>query len=184
MVGLAAACGSTDTTTGTTNGHVADAAANGGSTNGAGGSSAMGGSTTGTGGTADCPPECFVNNRCVVSCTDTPRDFGCCPCPAGMINFRSCGAPSGGAGGSANGAGGSATGAGGATSGTGSCDAQRVRCRSLPPTCPSGQAPSVDGICWGPCVAIETCTCAAAADCPDPDHYTCHMSAGMCGPYI
>lgn len=202
LVGLANACGGTDTTTGTTNGAQTDGgstggaanasgaatgtgatASNGGTINGSGStSSGTGGRSPGAGGTAqggrgnagspECPPECLVNNRCVEACGQPPQDFGCCPCPTGMINVFSCGA-------------GGASGGTGGTSGSGtSCDPRKALCRSLPPTCATGEVPSIDGSCWGPCVPIATCTCTSAADCPDPNQYTCHLSRGVCDYYV
>ena len=212
LLGLANACGGTDTTTGTTSGAQTDGGSTGGAASGSGATTSSGGAINGsgstssgaggrtgsgtggrassTGGTAQggrgntgtsggpgnggssaCPPECFVNNMCVEICGQPPTDFGCCPCPAGMINVYSCGA-------------GGASGSGGASSGGTTCDPRRALCRSLPPTCPTGQVPSIDGMCWGPCVPIATCTCTAAADCPDPNQYTCHMSRGVCDYYV
>jgi hypothetical protein len=50
-----------------------------------------------------------------------------------------------------------------------SCNAQRVTCESLPPTCAAGEVPSVtEGRCWGPCVVATECPdvtdCAACGD--------------------
>lgn len=198
-MGLASACGGTDTTTGTTTGAQKDGGSTGGAASGSGAATSTGGAINGSGSTSSgaggrgpgaggapqggrggagtsgspgngggsaCPPECFVNNECVEVCGDTPRDFGCCPCPSGMINVFSCGSVD----------------AGGASSG--SCDPRRALCRSLPPNCPTGQVPSINGSCWGDCVPIATCTCTAAADCPDPNQYTCHMSRGVCDYYV
>src|SRR5690606_25334096 len=49
------------------------------------------------------------------------------------------------------------------------CDRRRVTCKAEPPTCPSGQVPSVtEQGCWGPCVTVTECTdvtdCAACGD--------------------
>lgn len=179
LLGLASACGGTDTTTGTTSGAQKDGGETGGATNGSGGTAGSGaqgghsnGGSPGAGGTTDCPPECFVNNRCVNTCGEAPRDFGCCPCPPGMINVFSCSATDAG------------NGSGGAGDGGTSCDPRKALCRSLPPTCAAGQVPSIDGSCWGPCVPIATCTCTSAADCPDANQYTCHLSRGVCDYYV
>src|SRR5688572_27817900 len=59
---------------------------------GYGGNAGNGGSSQDGSG---CPPECFVNNECVVACGDVPQDFGCCSCPANMIDARSCPADAG-----------------------------------------------------------------------------------------
>jgi hypothetical protein len=47
-----------------------------------------------------------------------------------------------------------------------SCDTRTVACRRLPPMCRDGEAPSVIGTCYGPCVPISACTCATSDDCP------------------
>jgi hypothetical protein len=45
-----------------------------------------------------------------------------------------------------------------------SCRADRVTCKSLQPTCPEGQIPSVtENACWGPCVMVTEC--ADVGDC-------------------
>jgi hypothetical protein len=72
----------------------------------------------------------------------------------------------------------------GACTTTVSCDPRAILCKVAAPTCPTGQVPSVKGICYGPCVPVEMCECGSAAACPDPGQYTCHMSAGHCGPYV
>jgi hypothetical protein len=64
------------------------------------------------------------------------------------------------------------------------CDTRDVGCEIATPECPEGQVPSQAGICYGPCVAIEECACRGPDDCPDRDRYTCHLSAGHCGPYV
>jgi hypothetical protein len=63
-----------------------------------------------------------------------------------------------------------------------SCDTSKVLCKIATPICPTGQVVSVNGSCYGPCVPVETCACAAPADCPDPGTTTCHMSTMRCGP--
>jgi hypothetical protein len=64
------------------------------------------------------------------------------------------------------------------------CDPRKILCRAAPPACPDGQVPSVSGSCYGPCIPVESCTCNAPEACPNSDKYTCHMSAGHCGPYV
>ena len=118
-------------------------------------------SDSGTGG-AQCPPECFVPVQCVAKCGDMPQNNGCCPCSAGTINATSCGTQEQGV----------------------SCDARDVTCGDAAPTCEDGMAASVKGDCWGPCVPIDWCLCSAPEFCPDANMYTCHMSAGRCGPYV
>ncbi|MCC7539985.1 MAG: hypothetical protein IT379_27445 [Deltaproteobacteria bacterium] len=58
-----------------------------------------------------------------------------------------------------------------------SCDRIEVFCRRVEPTCPAGQAPSVLGTCWGPCVPIEQCRCT-----PGEIRDTCPRGAMGCGP--
>jgi hypothetical protein len=159
-----------------TGGAVAGGAANasGGSSPGGGGSASGGAAgAPGTGGTASCPPECFVNNRCVAKCGDAPQDYGCCPCPDGMVNVFSCSTVDAGGNGGAGGG-----------SGKTSCDTTKVLCKIATPMCPSGQVVSVNGVCYGPCVPIEQCSCTKASDCPDSNQYTCHMNTQACGPYV
>jgi hypothetical protein len=158
--------------TGATSSATGGAANAGGAS--AGGAASTTGGSTGAGGAAACPPECFVNNRCVAKCGDTPQDYGCCPCPDGMLNVFSCSATDAGSG---NG------GAGGGP-GQSSCDASRVLCKIATPSCPAMQVPSVVGVCYGPCVPIEQCACTQASDCPDSSQYTCHMNTHTCGPYV
>jgi hypothetical protein len=66
-----------------------------------------------------------------------------------------------------------------------SCDASRVTCDAVPPRCRIGDAPSVVGSCWGPCVRANTCTCAADEECPSIPGYSelCYRS-GLCGPAL
>lgn len=63
------------------------------------------------------------------------------------------------------------------------CDLRRVECRIVQPTCAENQVPSVNGVCFGPCVPIESCACSAADDCPFSDRYTCWQRT-HCGPYV
>jgi hypothetical protein len=64
------------------------------------------------------------------------------------------------------------------------CDVSTVACLIATPGCSEGEVPSVNGLCYGPCVPVENCACNKAEDCPDSDKYTCHLSAGHCGPYV
>lgn len=64
------------------------------------------------------------------------------------------------------------------------CVPKGAFCRALPGPCPDFQVREVDGDCWGACVPIEECVCDEPADCPDENQYTCHNSAGRCGPYL
>lgn len=65
-----------------------------------------------------------------------------------------------------------------------SCDRRALRCRRAEPVCPDGQVASIVGTCYGPCVPLADCPCDEAADCPFPEQFTCHLSAGHCGPYV
>ena len=65
-----------------------------------------------------------------------------------------------------------------------SCDPRKILCKRVAPECPEMQVPSVEGSCYGPCVPVEQCPCSGPTECPDADHYTCHMSAHHCGPYV
>jgi hypothetical protein len=64
------------------------------------------------------------------------------------------------------------------------CDLRKIACNAAEPSCGDGRTASVSGVCYGPCVSIERCVCSGPEQCPDPDHYTCHRSAGHCGPYV
>lgn len=64
-----------------------------------------------------------------------------------------------------------------------SCDLRKVACKIAQPSCPENQVPSVAGACFGPCVPIESCACAAAEECPFSDRYTCWQRT-HCGPYV
>jgi hypothetical protein len=65
-----------------------------------------------------------------------------------------------------------------------SCDRRNLLCKRAEPVCPTGQVVSIEGSCFGPCVNIEQCSCKEAAACPAPETYTCHMSRGVCGPFV
>jgi hypothetical protein len=65
-----------------------------------------------------------------------------------------------------------------------SCDPAKILCKLAVPECPEGQVPSVSGSCYGPCVPVESCACTQESECPNHDSYTCHKSAGHCGPYV
>jgi hypothetical protein len=64
------------------------------------------------------------------------------------------------------------------------CDTRKVLCKRAPPVCAEGQFPAVVESCWGACVRFDRCVCHAAAECPQPEQYTCHMSAAHCGPFV
>jgi hypothetical protein len=63
-----------------------------------------------------------------------------------------------------------------------SCDARDVLCRALPPECGPGQAPSVSGSCWGPCVDVGYCQCETDDECPAD--YPCTRAVGRCDPLV
>lgn len=67
-----------------------------------------------------------------------------------------------------------------------SCDARVVTCDRIPPMCGVGEAPSVMGTCWGPCIPATMCTCSTAEECPAIRGYseTCHTGRGFCGPFL
>jgi len=70
---------------------------------------------------------------------------------------------------------GGAGGAGGAGGVGGvACNPSGALCKSLPPTCPPGQVPSVVDGCWGPCVDILSCA-------TEPDCTGC--KTGFCAAY-
>lgn len=64
------------------------------------------------------------------------------------------------------------------------CVLNNVACLIALPVCEEGQVPTANGTCIGPCVPIEQCACQGPEDCPSPETYTCHLSAGHCGPYV
>ena len=62
-----------------------------------------------------------------------------------------------------------------------SCYAGAVRCSDPAPICPEGEAPSVVNDCYGPCIPIASCRCAAHYQCPNGELYTC-LPDLRCGP--
>jgi len=65
------------------------------------------------------------------------------------------------------------------------CDRSSVTCRRVEPACPDGEVAEIEASCFtGRCISIDGCACTSAAQCPMSDIYTCHMSAGRCGPYL
>ena len=65
-----------------------------------------------------------------------------------------------------------------------SCDPSKILCKRVAPTCATGEVPSVEGSCYGACVKIDQCACAAPTDCPSPIQYTCHLNVSRCGPFV
>jgi hypothetical protein len=103
------------------------------------------------------------------------------PATGGRPNGDAGGRPDGDSGGPPDGAAGADTGAGGG--GLVDCSPANISCRRAPPVGEFGEAPSVEGICYGPCVPIDTCACSAPGECPNPNEYTCWMQE-HCGPYV
>lgn len=65
------------------------------------------------------------------------------------------------------------------------CDRSTITCRQVEPECPEGTVPEVEGTCWTErCIRIDGCACTGPEQCPMPEIYTCHSSAGRCGPYL
>jgi hypothetical protein len=62
------------------------------------------------------------------------------------------------------------------------CDHSKVLCKSLPPTCPAGETPSVNESCWGGCVKATECK--TVSDCKQCDASTqaCVTYVAMIGP--
>jgi hypothetical protein len=104
------------------------------------------------------------------------RDGGAASKDAGMAS-DDAGPPSG------NTCGGIAGLSCGSSKGT-SCDRRPLTCRRAEPLCPEGQVVEIVGNCFGDCVRIDACACSEAAACPQPEKYTCHMSAMHCGPFV
>jgi len=59
------------------------------------------------------------------------------------------------------------------------CDVRLAACDSLPPTCPGGEAATVTGVCYGPCVPATNC---APMRCADGclTGWSCDPSSGNC----
>jgi hypothetical protein len=53
------------------------------------------------------------------------------------------------------------------------CDDAQVKCEALPPTCPTGQVPSVKGTCWGPCVVAVQCKTVTSCEACTAPNTTC-----------
>ncbi len=123
------------------------------------------GAADGTGVCEAIPQACTFEYNPVCGCDDNTYGNACAAHAAG-VSVASKGecAPQGGA--------------------SVSCDPRAVLCRRGTPKCAGGQVPSVVGSCYGDCVPVEQCACSEAAACPLPDEYTCHLSAGHCGPYV
>lgn len=101
--------------------------------------------------------------------------------PGGSAGTPAAGNQSGGN----SGSGGNEAGAGSDVGGAGlvDCDPKKILCKRLAPECGAGEVPSVDGSCYGECVKIARCACDDAAQCPEPNQYTC-WSSSHCGPFV
>jgi hypothetical protein len=86
-------------------------------------------------------------------------------------------------GGSANHAGAESGGGGGTGAGLVDCDPKKILCKIVAPECDGGEVPSVNGSCYGACVKIDRCACSDAAQCPNPNEYTCWAKT-HCGPFV
>jgi len=63
-----------------------------------------------------------------------------------------------------------------------SCTKDMVECSDPQPDCPAGQAASVNGTCWGPCVDVADCRCLYHWMCPNLEMNTCLFPEYRCGP--
>ena len=72
---------------------------------------------------------------------------------------------------------------GGGASGLVDCDPNKIVCKRAAPQCDDGEVPSVEGTCYGECVAVEQCACTRADQCPQPNEYTC-WGQQHCGPFV
>ena len=63
------------------------------------------------------------------------------------------------------------------------CDPSEVLCKRTAPECVFGEVPEVVDGCYGACVKVDRCACSTAAQCPQPDQYTC-WSQTHCGPFV
>jgi hypothetical protein len=64
------------------------------------------------------------------------------------------------------------------------CDPQKILCRVATPECPQGEVPSVKGSCYGDCVKVDRCSCTTAAQCPQPDQFTCLKGPMHCSYFL
>jgi hypothetical protein len=79
--------------------------------------------------------------------------------------------------------GGSSAGSAGGNSALLECDPSKVLCKRTAPQCVFGEVPEVVAGCYGECVKVDRCACSTAAECPQPDQYTC-WSKSHCGPFV
>jgi hypothetical protein len=121
-----------------------------------------------------------------VACDKSGTDAG----PVGSAGALSAGAHVGGSAAGESSAvagsvstGGQSAGSAGASSGLLECDPSKVLCKRTAPQCVFGEVPQVLDGCYGECVKVDSCACATAAQCPQPDQYTC-WSKRHCGPFV
>jgi hypothetical protein len=57
------------------------------------------------------------------------------------------------------------------------CDASKVTCKVAQPACQAGEVPSVNGTCWGPCIAATECS--VVTNCSD-----CDAASEACVRYV
>jgi hypothetical protein len=115
-------------------------------------------------GTCAAPPtECIDQDSPVCGCDDETYSNACIAASMRMSvkHLGECGAPT-----------------------EPDCLLDTVTCRAAPPECEDFHVPTQEGACYGPCVPIEACVCQGPSDCPDENQFTCHLSAGHCGPYV
>jgi len=107
---------------------------------------------------------------------------------AASAGAASAGAASAGAGNTGAGAGNTSAsdpnaGSAGASPGLLECDPNQVSCKRAAPQCVFGEVPRVVDGCYGECVKVDRCACSTAAQCPQPEQYTC-WSKSHCGPFV
>jgi hypothetical protein len=159
------------------------AGASGGSTAGTSGGGA-GGTTTGAGGTIRPCLDVACNGTCKGQSCDTAWtcDTTAQACTADIVDYCGCDGQTFQGSSSCPTRAFASRGACAAT--TISCDQSKILCKIAAPICATGEVPSVNGACYGACVKIDQCACAAPADCPSPNRYTCHMNVMRCGPFV
>ena len=78
---------------------------------------------------------------------------------------------------------GTSAGSAGASAGLLQCDPNQVLCKRTAPQCVFGEVPQVVDSCYGECVRVDRCACSTAAECPQPEQYTC-WARSHCGPFV
>jgi len=90
---------------------------------------------------------------------------------------------SAGSAGASAGSAGTSAGSAGASAGLLQCDPNQVLCKRTAPQCVFGEVPQVVDSCYGECVKVDRCACSTAAECPQPEQYTC-WARSHCGPFV